>query len=1229
MAGPIEDKFNLEYKDFNGVNPDTGIYEPEKAGIRELGVLIQDKINDINAAIEVLEVTGDNIIKDTWTALAASPGARDGQRGEVGSGDTGTHTDPVVGGTVDNAGIYSWVEADNGWQRVGDNELSSITAEVTTARDGKASLNDRLDRDYAEFDVLRDAIEEQDVLHNRLRIGKQTAPVTSASKLAESVLIFADPILHDNSRLVEFGIFSGGTGNVIPGARSRAQNSNNFVKVDEDQTIAVDSTGLKVYYPKDFGEIIANKGNHGCFYTQLNVVCVTSSASGTPYYATNGANNTTVTDATEARDFVIEAYMIWESPEGLTQKVTLNTTNSGRARREISAILNDRKLEGYTGFPGDFATSGTNAGAGHLVLVGIENFTRILKTFKHYSATETWATFWIYTQSGSVVKIKERFDPVKINVGLNDHTWLNGVELNPGEFMGVSCPDAGWVIYTTPGSMPTGYKGFLSVGWTALSSDTFTDATIDTTNIIQARIEWIKVRPSIETFMMFDDRGVTSYLGKQTVPTQGDGVLSSGSIIFRLNNTERFLMEELHWESSAASDSRWSFVTWNGTSWVVVQRLDSAAVNYASGTNHIYWKGIVEPGWSLMGQGYSSNWIRKTGSTPNNGWQYAALPGGGVYPDSITPSLSNSTDRAEVRITGKRLASEKHSINNKNTDKIEILGPSYTSCAYILEGKPWTSYISERTDWRVEAHGYSGETLNQILGRLRNGTFGFYPPVHYKDLGATYVFLMEGYNSWDHPTNNRTLAQYKDDAAKIIETVKGDGAIPVWVGEARRVYNEAGHAVFRTIAEKHGIPFIDVVQHTLRFDSGTKNKKLYQGVTGDGTGIAVDYHYGTRTYRMLASPIVKFVDKNMFNYKQGYKAFRLRDTVTYSDANEIIPRNNRERAKFWKELNINHTALSEATAEEFENLTFGTYTANQAVRSEYLDWQLGNSISFPDNGLLVYILDTVRPNMDGIKLILSDPTIQVFAKSSRVSPYSTDLGTSACKWLEITGTAGVFELNQDQLAGILDTDKIVFRLYKNGGFSMTEPQFYWFGKKGKPSRFAPTSKLVKNLGSELLATPACNTLTGWTATGSPNVDTSTTNQVPYGRTGCIDVNSTDKISQTVVAGTDNNKDRLIRVAIESRLKPILFDASVDTWPDDSQIKPESWDDRELLVELISPNGEVFDQTILTTPWLDEDECFFTLPMRVGNHTIRISGTTSEDIEIFYVSVKEVTNIMER
>lgn len=64
----------------------------------------------------------------TWASLLLVEGTAEGQRGEVPRGDSGSHTDPVTGDTVPNAGIYSWSTSPAGWKRISDPLLTSNAA---------------------------------------------------------------------------------------------------------------------------------------------------------------------------------------------------------------------------------------------------------------------------------------------------------------------------------------------------------------------------------------------------------------------------------------------------------------------------------------------------------------------------------------------------------------------------------------------------------------------------------------------------------------------------------------------------------------------------------------------------------------------------------------------------------------------------------------------------------------------------------------------------------------------------------------------------------------------------------------------------------------------------------------------------------------------------------------------------------------------------------------------
>lgn len=63
---------------------------------------------------------GVSVATSTWSALNALSGTFAGQAAEVDASDTGTHTDPVVGGTVSNYGRFAWSSSPAGWKRIGD-----------------------------------------------------------------------------------------------------------------------------------------------------------------------------------------------------------------------------------------------------------------------------------------------------------------------------------------------------------------------------------------------------------------------------------------------------------------------------------------------------------------------------------------------------------------------------------------------------------------------------------------------------------------------------------------------------------------------------------------------------------------------------------------------------------------------------------------------------------------------------------------------------------------------------------------------------------------------------------------------------------------------------------------------------------------------------------------------------------------------------------------------------
>ncbi len=80
-------------------------------------------------AVRAQLAIGSGIAFATWASLQATNGTSAGQRAEV-FGDAGTHTDPVVGGTVSNAGVYGWSTSPVGWRRLGTLDIAGVQSQI-------------------------------------------------------------------------------------------------------------------------------------------------------------------------------------------------------------------------------------------------------------------------------------------------------------------------------------------------------------------------------------------------------------------------------------------------------------------------------------------------------------------------------------------------------------------------------------------------------------------------------------------------------------------------------------------------------------------------------------------------------------------------------------------------------------------------------------------------------------------------------------------------------------------------------------------------------------------------------------------------------------------------------------------------------------------------------------------------------------------------------------------
>jgi hypothetical protein len=112
----------------------------EVVGIRDDGTgpsVRRIKVENLAAQLSV----GGGLAKATWAALSEITGSTNGLGARV-IGDAGTHTDPVVGGTVDNEGHYGWYTSPAGWRWLGPLDFEALSDALDAEEAARIAADD-------------------------------------------------------------------------------------------------------------------------------------------------------------------------------------------------------------------------------------------------------------------------------------------------------------------------------------------------------------------------------------------------------------------------------------------------------------------------------------------------------------------------------------------------------------------------------------------------------------------------------------------------------------------------------------------------------------------------------------------------------------------------------------------------------------------------------------------------------------------------------------------------------------------------------------------------------------------------------------------------------------------------------------------------------------------------------------------------------------------------------
>lgn len=172
-------------------NPEADDTKPARAGVLQaISDLYDEKTaTDVSLQAQIDAASyaaGDNLTVATWSALSAIAVVRANRGAFVPKTDTGTHTDPVVGGTVANSGQYSGSLSPLGWKRIGNAPATTVDLDAAIA----------------------DFIAAKSDLFLFQRIGTQVDPVAGTST-GNTNFFFTDAVENDGSILVAIGVVKG------------------------------------------------------------------------------------------------------------------------------------------------------------------------------------------------------------------------------------------------------------------------------------------------------------------------------------------------------------------------------------------------------------------------------------------------------------------------------------------------------------------------------------------------------------------------------------------------------------------------------------------------------------------------------------------------------------------------------------------------------------------------------------------------------------------------------------------------------------------------------------------------------------------------------------------------------------------------------------------------------------------------------------------------------------
>lgn len=560
---------------------------------------------------------------------------------------------------------------------------------------------------------------------------------------------------------------------------------------------------------------------------------------------------------------------------------------------------------------------------------------------------------------------------------------------------------------------------------------------------------------------------------------------------------------------------------------------------------------------------------------------------------SFADTDPNLAEHIQARFTLK-VRDLARAVTPDNSARIIVFGDSYTQSDYTLPGKAWISIASEQTDFMWENHSTSGHTMSNRLSNIGSSTYGDIPPLAHAEV--TYLMSYIGEND----DNSLSIAAFTEDMEEFCQAARGIGAVPLLVQQHTDTYGGAAVAIFKDLADRYGGVYGSVRGNAYEADVDANREAGFQS----------GGHYGTRKAHVISDEMTRIVN-SLPRPQQALKVFRPRSEVTVSTVADLAFVNRAARRALWSEIKPGQSGLKAvkyAEYDEVDGITPGT--DSEITPSEYMSLIDGAGVSCEDYALIEVLLPSPRIEASWFEMGDVDAALYFY-------------DGQAAAWVEIESDgSGAWLLPRYVMRRGLMGDRLPLLIEKSGSFTLTDPVFRWIGDAVSVTH-APRLSLARPSGSELLAQTLCGTaleLADWTVTGTVTAEGSPV-EAPRGATSYCTVTDANTIAQTVTV-PDSGLEREVEIRVRGRFLPAIFDSSTDTFPDDSDITLDSYDERDLVITATVNSNAIPITRPVGLSWRDVR---VRIPVGAGHSSLTVEiATAGASIQIAEVSVRTVS-----